>query len=279
MKDTQRETTSADALEALSAAQLRSVLCGELESEPVDPARIRRIAAALAAREAETPPDAEQAYRQFLSHYADTEPLYSEAERALALPSEKARPFRRAARLGALLAAILALFMIGTVAASAFGFRIGSANVTMDSDNMVVSSTGGEVTKEPDPFAELRETFVSQGVSDPIVPYYLPEGYVIYNFQTVDTPQGINYFCTFSHPEHRNMLNLHYTLHPTEYTSIYPKDEGTEELYESHGVEHYISSNDGYYRAVWGNDEVLCEIHGVPTREELIKMLESIYEP
>ena len=100
MKDTQRETTSADALEALSAAQLRSVLRGELESEPVDPARIRRIAAALAAREAETPPDAEQAYRQFLSHDADTEPLYSEAERALALPSEKARPFRRAARPG-----------------------------------------------------------------------------------------------------------------------------------------------------------------------------------
>ena len=88
----------------------------------------------------------------------------------------------------------------------------------------------------------------------------LPEGYVIHNFQTVDTPQGINYICTFSHPEHRNLLHLRYTLHPTEYSVVYPKDDGSEELYKSHGVEHYISSNDGYYRAVWGNDEKIQKI-------------------
>ena len=49
------------------------------------------------------------------------------------------------------------------------------------------------------------------------------------------------------------------------------------EIYIKNGIEHYITTNVGEYRAVWSNSGLICEIHCVPTREELIRMIDSIY--
>ena len=67
-----------DDLNKLTEQQLRSFLEEELDSEDVNYELIKRITGVLAAKTNEKPIDTEAAYQQFLSQYADTDPLNEE---------------------------------------------------------------------------------------------------------------------------------------------------------------------------------------------------------
>ena len=283
-----------DDLEKLSDQQLRSILTEELDSEDVDTELIKNITDVLAARANDKPIDAEAAFQQFLSQYADTDPLYSEVEFELGLedatssnsdkdtPNQLENPkkvihFSRLAKLGILVAAILILFLAGTIVAYAFGFRIWKADVSWDKDNMTVSTDGGEAYPAmPDSCSLIRSSLSSDGVDLPVVPYYIPVGFSLYEYQAFETPQGNVYVASFSCGE--QLIVLHYTVNPNGLNTTYPKDNTEVELYETHGIEHYITSNEGLYRSVWSNGDIVCEIYGVGTKEELLKIIDSIYE-
>ena len=283
-----------DDLNKLSDQQLRSILNEELDSEDVNAELIKNITDVLAARTNEKPIDAEAAFQQFLSQYAGTDLLFSEVEHELGLVDasgsdldpEKDEPLERPkkvvhfshlAKLGILVAAILVLFLAGTVVAYAFGFRIWQADVSWDEDNMTVSSVGGETTiSTSDPYSLIREALISEGVERSVVPYYIPAGYSLRDFQAFDADQGKVFFASYSCEE--KVIFLHYTLNPNGLNEFYPKDENGVELYSTHGIDHYISSNEGLYRSVWANENVVCEVSGVDTKEELLKIIESIYK-
>ncbi|MBQ6273893.1 MAG: DUF4367 domain-containing protein [Oscillospiraceae bacterium] len=282
-----------DDLEKLSDQQLRSILTEELDSEDVDTELIKNITDVLAARANDKPIDAEAAFQQFLSQYADTDPLYSEVEFELGLedatssnsdkdtPNQLENPkkvihFSRLAKLGILVAAILVLFLAGTIVAYAFGFRIWQADVSWDKDNMTVSSVGGETSNlTSDPYSQIREAISAEGIDYPVVPYYIPEGFAFQDMQTYETPQGEVFIVSFSNKD--QLIVFNYTLNPTELNSFFPKDETEVELYSTHGIDYYITTNEGLYRAVWGNNEVVCKMHGVETKEELLKIIDSIH--
>lgn len=65
-------------------------------------------------------------------------------------------------------------------------------------------------------------------------------------------------------------------MHGTEYE----KDADDPEEYSKNGVTHYIMTNFGDYFAVWlsGNMECSIYIAGGSTKDELIKIIDSIYE-
>ena len=283
-----------DDLNKLSDQQLRSILNEELDSEDVNAELIKNITDVLAARTDEKPIDAEAAFQQFLSQYAGTDLLFSEVEHELGLVDasgsdldpEKDEPLERPkkvvhfshlAKLGILVAAILVLFLAGTVVAYAFGFRIWQADVSWDDDNMTVSTDGGEAYPAmPDSCSLIRESLISDGVDLPVVPYYIPVGFSLYEYQAFETPQGNVYVASFSCGE--QLIVLHYTVNPNGLNTTYPKDNTEVELYETHGIEHYITSNEGLYRSVWSNGDIVCEIYGVGAKEELLKIIDSIYK-
>lgn len=282
-----------DDLNKLSDQQLRSILNEELDSEDVNAELIKNITDVLAARTNEKPIDAEAAFQQFLSQYAGTDLLFSEVEHELGLVDasgsdldpEKDEPLERPkkvvhfshlAKLGILVAAILVLFLAGTVVAYAFGFRIWQADVSWDEDNMMVLSDGGEASNSAaDPYSSVRNALIGEGVDWAVVPHYIPNGFSLHDFQSFETPQGKVYYASFSSDSHK--ISFRYTLHPTEYNVAFPKDDEVE-FYTANGIEHYISSNEGRFRVVWGNQDVICEIHGVETKEELLKIIDSIYK-
>lgn len=283
-----------DDLNKLSDQQLRSILNEELDSEDVNVELIKNITDVLAARTNEEPIDVEAAYQKFFSQYADTELLFSEMEQELgglnaneetpdALRNEpeenpkKVVHFSRMTKLGILVAAILVLFLAGSIVAYAFGFRIWQADVSWDKDNITVSSVGGEASfSADDPYSPIREALLLEGIEWPVVPNYLPDGFSLLNYQSFETPQGTVYYISFSAEE--QLISIRYTLHPTEFNLFYPKDKTEVELYTNCGIEHYITANEGLYRAVWANHDVICEIHGVETKEELLKIIDSIYK-
>ena len=283
-----------DDLNKLTEQQLRSFLEEELDSEDVNYELIRRITGVLAAKTNEKPIDTEAAYQQFLSQYADTDPLNEElVQEAGALEINDSLPeapeeenafghsgkvvhFSRLAKLGILVAAIVALLLAISAVASAMGFNIWRANVMWDQDNMDISSISGESVNAEGPLFGLRSALSNENISNPVVPSYLPEGYEPIEFNSSSSSETKFFDLMLSNGS--KSIIFSYTIPTSEYNSFFPKDDEEPELYLVHGVEHYIFSNEGKYRAVWANGGIVCAISGVEDKEELLLMINSVYE-
>ena len=283
-----------DDLNKLTEQQLRSFLEEELDSEDVNVELIKNITDVLAAKTNAKPIDAETAYRQFMSQYADTDPLYKDMEQELsALEEDEASPeadvddapdrprkvvrFSRLAKFGILVAAVLVLFLAVSVVASAMGFNIWRAAVTWDKDNMTVSSVGGEIApKDDDPYYQIREALQSEDVTVTVVPSYFPVGYLLTDFRYFDSSIGHTYKLSFQKGEQLFRFSLY--VRPTSVNVFLPKDDSDPEIYTSNGIDHYITTNEGQYRAVWANGDVVCELYGLDNKEELLQIIDSIYK-
>lgn len=284
MASEQREKAYAARLGQLSEEQLRAVLNEELQAEEPDDLRIREIAALLAEKDGEEPADAEKAYRDFMDRYADTEPLYGEVEKKLEAENTKQEkagkvlPFRRLARIGIVAAILVALLAAGTVVAGALGFQVGNAKVSWNEDTMTVSNNDVVPVERDlsDPFYQLRESLRADGYREKLVPRYLPEGFFLLDYERVNFGEGVIYHASYQ-KEDRIILLIFQRRSPNSRT-FNPKDEGDPEIYTKNGVDHYIATNEGRYLALWGSGDLSCEILGVDTREEIIKMIDSIYE-
>lgn len=282
-----------DDLNELTEQQLRSFLEEELDSEDVNYELIKIITGVLAAKTDEKPIDAEAAYQQFLSQYADTDPLNEELEQeAGALEMNASIPeteeenapghfgkvvhFSRLAKLGILVAAIVALFLAISAVASAMGFSIWRANVMWDQENMGVSSVSGESINVEDPIFDLRSALSNENITNPVVPNYFPEGYEPLEFNSSSSSETKFFDLILSNGS--KSIIFSYSIPTSAYNSFFPKDDEDPELYLAHGIEHYITSNEGRYRAVWDNGGIVCTISGVEDKEELLLMIDSIYE-
>ncbi len=62
-----------------------------------------------------------------------------------------------------------------------------------------------------------------------------------------------------------------------DYGSTFQRDSSVSEVYSFAGVEHYISTNRSNYLALWVNKGWECGISGVSSKQELVRMIESIY--
>ena len=279
---------SYDALTKLSEQQLRSILAQEMEAEDIDYELVKGLADILAAKSNIAPVDTDSAFHRFASDYADTEPLYDiteeggdgadgvkETESSHEAPHKVIR-FSKLARIGLVVAAIIAFVLMASAVASAMGFNILSGTVTWDKDNMEVSSVSGKIINSEDPYSRLRETLAAQGVDRAVVPSYLPEGFSLEELTVTEIMDGKIIDAVYSKGE--NQIFLSYSLSIPELNIFYPKDDVEPDFYQRNNIEHVITVNDGTYRAVWSNGEMTCMIYGPMQREELLKIIDSIYE-
>lgn len=287
---------SFDDLNDYDEQQLRSILNEALDSEDIDYELIKRITNVLDAKTNAEPIDTEAAYQQFMAQYAKTDPLYNEVgeafeasknnesmseikedmERAMKEPG-KVIHFSRMVKLGILVAATLVLFFAVSVVASAMGFDIWHASVHWDKDNMGVSSAEGKpVGVDEDPYSRLRLAMKDEGIQELVVPTYMTDGYSLIDFCSNDSVEGHSYDVAYQ--KEGNSIVFSYHVAPKEYNAFYPKDGPEPEIYTVCGVDHYLTLNEGYYRAVWSNGEVVCELYGLDSKEELLKIINSIYK-
>ena len=287
----QQVNGSYDALTKYSEQQLRSILVKEMDSEDVDYELVKSITDVLAAKTDVRPFDPESSYQLLMSEYAETDPLFDEALEGPGYKAEapisredaseqegskKVIHFSRKVKIGLLVAAIVALLCVASVGASAMGFNILHAQVNWDSDNLGVSSVGGVALNSDDPYQRIREAIEGEHISEQIVPTYLPDGYTLRDLAVSETKQGRMFDAYFSN--NGDMIFLSYSVNAPVYNEFYPKDEAEPEIYTVNGIDHYITINEGKYRAIWGNGTVICDISGVDSKEELLKIINSIYE-
>jgi len=261
-------------LQAMTTEELEELLRQEQDADGMpDVDYIKAVLAALEAREEAPHVDVDAAWDDFKENYMSGEPLYSmpaeETPKPKPIPSKK-KPLTRIA----IIAAVLLVLVIGSsITASATGFNLWRAFIEWTSETLGVQFKETiDLQHEWNP--ELHELYVSVRKNNNnlhVVPHYLPDGFKQV-FVSADDETVIGQY-----EKGEETIFIQFFRIVSDNGEYYERDDGYSERYTVGGVEHVISSNQGKYLATWANEGWECSIMCVPSKRELLRMIDSIY--
>ncbi|MBQ7841184.1 MAG: DUF4367 domain-containing protein [Lachnospiraceae bacterium] len=185
---------------------------------------------------------------------------------------EPARKRRRPAKYFLLIAAVICL--VGLLAMQATGAELFGSLARWSDETFGISFGYETEAMDRDPeYAQLQQALEDAGVTVPLVPRYLPEGYVQTEFSALENNEVLFawYACNdagFGIQIKNNEVNPENDTQKT--------DESPESIIID-GVEHYILVNNGTYKVSWVNEGYTCVLYGVTEKSELYTIIESIY--
>lgn len=288
-------------MEQMSTGRLEELLLTDFHSSPeeeADMAGLYQAARVLADRESYPSASAERAWKRFQKKYLPFAEARSARYEDGAAPSSDATHGWRLSRLrrwsvrGVLAAAALAVLLLSaslTAGANGYNFRRLLAWWT---DEVISIAPGGIVRAEEDEihipdesreYADLQEALDACGLTRPVVPRWLPEG-----FRQVDLvvdagfPGALFFQAAYQRDEDALIVFVGvYLPQEGEDSGSYghfQKDEGDPVPYEAGGITHLLSTNAGRPCALWANGPVEVAISGDITMEELTHIIDSVYE-
>lgn len=173
-------------------------------------------------------------------------------------------------------AAAVAVLVIGTVTAKAFGFDIWDALISWGRETFNISR--GEPDGEkviPEELKELADVLIKNGVASKLLPSYIPEGYTAIDVGTIEMDNSTIVSCFLEKGE--GNIVLQYTVYSSEQNlADIQKNDPAPEFYEHGGRQFYIVNNYDEFDVSWVEGNVEGTIYGLSTRDELIKIIDSI---
>lgn len=122
---------------------------------------------------------------------------------------------------------------------------------------------------------QVYDAVVDLGVTEPVVPMWLPEGY---SLSSLDVDSGReNTLLTSSFFADQRCAVVLVSIYLDDTQSKYYKNESSYFTYEINGTVHNVMHNDDVWVAVWMNDNIECSISIECQENELYKILKSIY--
>jgi len=122
---------------------------------------------------------------------------------------------------------------------------------------------------------EVYDKVVELGVTDPVVPSWIPEGYELVECVSTDTPTKTYLTATFSNGQTKAVYQL--DIYSENVTYEFYKG-GTEiRVEEKNGIKHAILQNNDILLAVWTVDNMQFSISIDCPEDTLIRILGSIY--
>ena len=230
-------------------------------------------------------PDTEESLIAFHEKYA---PLFASAEAASAQNttssafSEKKhfrRPFLKILPIAAAL-----VLLLGSMSAQAFGFDLFGALARWTAEIFHIGSDEvphAAITLRPLAEGEsanydsLQEAVEAFGITEPIVPTWIPERFELMNV-TASNREGKIFICAeYVHED--EFLQIRYN--EIETNSNIVEKESRPVRYHSYGnIEHYLVSDLGWTKAIWQNGSLECCFAGNTSEQEMIDMIDSVYE-
>ena len=135
----------------------------------------------------------------------------------------------------------------------------------------------GQKAQPNEELANLHDALTEHGISDPLAPTWLPSGYTLSNLTVNDDPILTNFIALFQNGD--KTLTIQITSSPDGASNTdFEKDDGAVTPYIRNDIEHLIITNDEQVSVVWKFDNYDCNIFGDITKEEAIRMINSIYE-
>ena len=227
--------------------------------------------------------DFQENYQGQSAAFEHSLPREAESSNHLSIPPVQAPRKKKYTLRFVAIAAVIVVLLCGT--ASGFG-RVFQAVVSWTAETFGFESPYGEssadVAVQEDPYINLR-TVVSEHTDLAVVPKWAPDGTV----KAADSDVKITYRKDSTHLEGFYQtadgdfvirVRVHHDSLPN-YTFVYQWNET--ELLDTHtvaGLEHDIARNNENYVAAWTNENIECIIQGALSIDELVLMIDSIYQ-
>lgn len=291
----EKEKKTYPGLDKLSTEELEKLLRQDIEADSEEVPDIAYISAILEviherkALEAEQESvDVEAAWQNFQQFYRE-DPLSLQNDSPRPEPSphprrseQKAKSKKQGGWRRLLpIAAIVAVLVCGSMAASAFGFDLFELFAGWNSEHFQFVSPWRTEEADgqgaEDPFRQLRET-VEEFTDISIVPNWFPEGTQATAHITQESMSNrIRISATYNY----NFGSFDFVIYiydmPQEQTAIYQKDDSIVIEHVTHDIVHYIIGNNEKGTATWQNGNIEVMIQGDLAPTELEEMIDSIY--
>lgn len=268
-------TSMREVFEKMTTQQLDELLNSELESETPDGNTVRLILSILWEREKDMPvevtPGAERAWAKYKKNIANLETAEKRKVR-----------FRRWSLRAASVAAVLCLLIFAVPQkAGAESFfeklaRLTDSIVEFFSPGMANDNVVEYVFATDNPgLQQVYDAVVALGVTYPVVPTWLPEGYELVECKTAETRKKTCVLANFENDS--EFIILQYDIYSLDISHEYHWDGTDVQLYEHHGQKYSIMRNDNRWVIIWFKDKMECFLTLDCQEGSLYKILDSIY--
>lgn len=279
-------------LENLSAGEILEELDARMEEmtdQSCDPELIRLYLDVLEEKEPlglELDPEA--SLQRFLEERAgeesrSTPPEEPAAQAAVSRPAGLRR-FRHFPRTLIAAAVVAVLFGLGSMAGSS---RLWESVVHLTQGTLQIvppgASQSGQTSAQPPleelEFTSLQEALDAYGITEPLVPKWLPEGFESRDVIISVDPDFIRIIAVYQYGEKEIKVTVRrYNSEDALERFSLEKQEGQQDTkYTKDGVVHSIAQKNAACTASWTNGLNMASIMGDVTEEELEQMIDSIY--
>ena len=129
---------------------------------------------------------------------------------------------------------------------------------------------------ESAPYDSLQEAVDAFGITAPIVPQWIPERFVLSSVEATSKMRGIVIAANYKSED--GGLQIHFKETDVIDLSEIEKDNIIIELHSVEGIDHYFIYDSDYQKVFWQNGELECQISGDVAKEEMDKIVQSIYK-
>ena len=258
-------------LDRMDTRQLDEMLQAELEREQPDGNAVRMLLSVLEDREGdtepETTPEVDEAWQKYIA-------------RTNSAPKRNIRkPLLKAASVGVVLALLLAAAPQTAEAGNIWNrlVRWTSSVYELFSPDEERTAPEEYVFRTDNPgLQQVYDTLVAHGVTEPVVPMWIPEGYELVECRTyiVDTRNQI--ISSFSNSEDTIVFVV--CIYNDCTNKNFLKNDGDVEICEMNGDTFNILTNDKKWVVIWNKDNIECSFSINCQEYMLYDILRSIYE-
>lgn len=122
---------------------------------------------------------------------------------------------------------------------------------------------------------QVYDAAVELGVTEPMVPMWLPNGYELSDFNQFNFPMTKGICASFLNENDEIVYKL--DVYEGEPAHQYYKDDTHYESHEREGTKYHITRNNERWGVVWTKENIECSITLDCTEDTLWRILESIY--
>lgn len=283
-EDTAQNHEHLDEMTADELTDALSDMWDEMDETNYDPAKMDAYLAELEKQEPISPDfDVDASLAAFHEKHAW---LFKQAT-PVQIPTAAKPVHRRRWRPSLVAAIILVMILCSMMTAQALGFDVFGAiarwteetfhfsTSTQSADNQQSSSvmTEGE-------YATLQEALDSCGISEPITPSWLPDGFEADTITVTPQVGIVRIRASYrAHDRNFSVMIRQYDSPENMDSATFEKDSADIIVYEQGSITHYIMSNNASLTATWmAGEQLLCSISGDLTVDEMKQIINSIYE-
>lgn len=253
--------------DAMTTQELEALLRLDAREQESDTQKILYIMEVLAERKkanGHAGKTAQQAYESFQRNYMP------EAEAPVKAKTGSPRWLRGLTAA----AVVLAILLVGSVTADAFGFHIWKAVIQWTQETFHLGDWGNPEARSTLQFESLQAALEEGNTPSWLVPTYFPPGFTPEEVKTEQTPAKKVYQAKYTNGENRLFIAVR--DHLNESPVYVEQSNDCVEEYTASGITYHLFENNGQVQAIWIVDSYECNISANISMDELKQMITSI---